>query len=263
MTERILLKALVEELAAVAAAMVGVEPHIQPEVSDNAPVWSLPFSIKGSLEGRVVLAVPVSDAARLTGLMLGFDEPPDDDVIADSFREIAQQVASAATVKLGPELTITVSEPVASGPPAPVDAEWAVITLGDLLTHVGTWATLTPAQTSPSATVGATPSPAAPPSSIRSHSAGSGPVPGNLELILDIELPLWVRFGETAMSMHALSKLGPGATIDLDRAPEDPVDVMVNNTVIARGEVVIVAGNYGVRVTEVVSTTDRIRSMSG
>jgi flagellar motor switch protein FliN/FliY len=47
------------------------------------------------------------------------------------------------------------------------------------------------------------------------------------------------------------------------RAPEDLVDVMVNNTVIARGEVVVVAGNYGVRVTEVMSTTDRIRSMAG
>jgi flagellar motor switch protein FliN len=262
-TERILVTALVEELAAVAAAMVGVEPHIEPEVSDNSPVWSLAFNITGSFEGRVVLAVPVADAAKLTGLMLGFDEPPAEDVVADSFREIAQQVASAATVKHGPELTITVAEPIQSGPPAPADAEWAVITLGDLLTHVATWATLTPAQNRQSAPVVASPPAAARPSSARLPAAGPGPVPGNLDLILDIELPLWVRFGVTAMSMQALSKIGPGATIDLDRAPEDPVDVMVNNTVIARGEVVVVAGNYGVRVTEVMSTTDRIRSMSG
>lgn len=266
MTERILVKALVEELAAVAAAMVGVEPHIEPEVSSNAPVWSLPFSVKGSFDGRVVLAVPVADAARLTGLMLGFDEPPDDDVVADSFREIAQQVASAATVKHGPDLTISVSEPIASGPPAPDDAEWAVITLGDLLTHVATWSSLKPGQASPSAPVVTAPlaaPPAAQPSPVRSQAAGPSPVPGNLELILDIELALWVRFGETAMTMQALSRIGPGATIDLDRAPEDLVDVMVNNTVIARGEVVVVAGNYGVRVTEVMSTTDRIRSMAG
>jgi flagellar motor switch protein FliN len=194
--------------------------------------------------------------------MLGFDEPSDDAVVADSFREIAQQVARAATVKLGPELTVTVSEPIASGPPAPADAEWAVITLGDLLTHVATWGTLTAAQTSPSGPVVARP-PAAPISSVRTPGAGAGPVPGNLDLILDIELPLWVRFGETKMSLQALAKLGPGSTINLERAPEDPVDVMVNNTVIARGDVVVVAGNYGVRVTEVMSTTDRIRSMSG
>ena len=263
MTERILLKALVEELAAVAAAMVGVEPQIKLDVTSDAPVWSLPFTISGSLEGRVVLAVPVTDAAQLTGLMLGFDQPPDDDVVADSFREIAQQVGSAATVKLGPDLKVTVTEPVVSGPPAPAGAEWAVITLGDLLTHVGTWATLTPAKVSPSVPAAAAPPPGMPAPPVRVQGTASTTAPGNLDLILDIELPLWVRFGETAMSMQALAKLGPGATIDLDRAPEDPVDVMVNNTVIARGEVVVVSGNYGVRVTEVVSTTDRIRSMSG
>jgi flagellar motor switch protein FliN len=262
-TERVLLKALVEELAAVAAAMVGVEPHLEHEVNDSSPVWSIPFGVKGSLEGRVVLAVPVADAARLTSLMLGFDEPPADDVVADSLREIAQQVASAATAKHGAEVTITVSETIASGPPAPADAEWTVINLGELLTHVATWATLTPAETSPSAPNLATPPPAELPSSVRSRAAGPGPVPGNLDLILDIELPLWVRFGETKMTMQALTKISPGATIDLDRTPEDPVDLMVNDTVIARGEVVVVAGNYGVRVTEVVSTTDRIRSMSG
>ena len=65
------------------------------------------------------------------------------------------------------------------------------------------------------------------------------------------------------MTLQALTKLGPGTTLDLERSPDDPVDVMVNNTVIARGEVVVVAGNYGVRVTEVVSASDRIRSMAG
>jgi len=72
-----------------------------------------------------------------------------------------------------------------------------------------------------------------------------------------------VRFGQTAMTLQALSRLGPGTTIDLDRSPEDPVDVLVNNTIVARGEVVVVSGNYGVRVTEVVSTSARIRSMGG
>jgi len=65
------------------------------------------------------------------------------------------------------------------------------------------------------------------------------------------------------MTLQALTKIGPGTTLDLERSPDDPVDMMVNNTVIARGEVVVVAGNYGIRVTEVVSPTERIRSLAG
>jgi flagellar motor switch protein FliN len=85
--------------------------------------------------------------------------------------------------------------------------------------------------------------------------------PPNLEVILDIDLPLAVRFGGTEMTIDALSRLGPGALIDLGRSPDEPVDVLVNGRMVARGEVVVVGGNYGVRVTEVVSAADRLRSM--
>lgn len=87
-------------------------------------------------------------------------------------------------------------------------------------------------------------------------------VPRNLDLVLDIELPVWARFGQTEMPLHALARLGPGATIDLDRSPEDPVELLVNDTVVARGEVVVAGGYYGVRVTEVIGRPDRVRSMS-
>ena len=87
-------------------------------------------------------------------------------------------------------------------------------------------------------------------------------VPRNLDLVLDIELPVWARFGQTDMPLHALARLGPGATIDLDRSPEDPVELLVNDTVVARGEVVVAGGYYGVRVTEVVGRPERVRSMN-
>lgn len=90
---------------------------------------------------------------------------------------------------------------------------------------------------------------------------GQPATPRNLDVILDIELPLTVRFGRAEMTLHALSGLGPGSVIDLDRAVDDPVELMVNGKVIARGDVVVVGGNYGVRVTEVLSADDRIRSM--
>lgn len=94
----------------------------------------------------------------------------------------------------------------------------------------------------------------------KTESERPGP-PGNLEVILDIDLPLSVRFGSTDMTIDALTRMGPGALIDLGRSPDEPVDVMVNGRMVARGEVVVVGGNYGVRVTEVVSAADRLRSM--
>jgi flagellar motor switch protein FliN/FliY len=82
-----------------------------------------------------------------------------------------------------------------------------------------------------------------------------------LDVIMDIDLPLVVRFGRTEVPLRTLTSLGPGSVIDLGRAPDEPVDVLISNRVVARGEVVIVAGNYGVRVQDVVSPAERARSL--
>jgi flagellar motor switch protein FliN/FliY len=92
-------------------------------------------------------------------------------------------------------------------------------------------------------------------------SPAASPANPKLDVILDIDLPLLVRFGRTEMPLRTLTMLGPGSVIDLGRSPDDPVDVLVSNQVVARGEVVIVGGNYGVRITDVMSPADRIRSM--
>src|SRR5215510_2519650 len=82
-----------------------------------------------------------------------------------------------------------------------------------------------------------------------------------INVILDIDLPVVVRFGRTDMPLRALTRLGPGSVIDLGRSPDDPVEVLVSNRVVARGEVVIVAGSYGIRILDVVSQRERVRSM--
>jgi flagellar motor switch protein FliN/FliY len=82
-----------------------------------------------------------------------------------------------------------------------------------------------------------------------------------IDVILDIDLPLVVRFGRTELPLKALTRLGPGSVIDLGRSPDDPVEVLVSNRVVARGEVVIVSGSYGIRIIDVVSQRERVRSM--
>jgi len=83
----------------------------------------------------------------------------------------------------------------------------------------------------------------------------------NIDLLLDIELPIRVSLGETEMQLRDVIKLGPGSIIELDKSVNDPVILFVNRKPIAKGEVVMVQGNYGIRILEVESTADRIRSL--
>ena len=76
-----------------------------------------------------------------------------------------------------------------------------------------------------------------------------------LEAVLDVDLPLVVRFGATTLPIRTLSSLGAGSVVDLDRAPDDPVDLLVGDRVIARGQVVVIDGQYGVRITELLNQT--------
>jgi flagellar motor switch protein FliN/FliY len=82
-------------------------------------------------------------------------------------------------------------------------------------------------------------------------SRAAAPESARFGMLMDIDLPLVVRFGCTDMSLKALSRLGPGSLIDLSRAPEDPVEVLVGGRVVARGEVVVVSGSYGIRIVDV------------
>lgn len=84
----------------------------------------------------------------------------------------------------------------------------------------------------------------------------------NLDLIMDVRLPLTVRFGQTRMVLKDVLKLGTGSIIELDKNETEPVEVMVNEKILARGEVVVVDGNYGVRILEIESPASRIRSLS-
>jgi flagellar motor switch protein FliN/FliY len=80
-----------------------------------------------------------------------------------------------------------------------------------------------------------------------------------LELLMDVELPVSVSFGRASLKLHDAMKLITGSLIELDRGVTDPVDLLVNNCVIARGEVVVVEGNYGVRIIEIVSQKERLQ----
>jgi flagellar motor switch protein FliN/FliY len=112
------------------------------------------------------------------------------------------------------------------------------------------------------------PKPAAPsepksPGASRQEPAAS-PAPAlspGIELLLDVELEATLRFGCREMPLGELLDLGPGDVVQLDRHVADPVDLIVGDKIVARGEVVLVNGNFGLRVTEVAAPKKRLESI--
>jgi len=82
----------------------------------------------------------------------------------------------------------------------------------------------------------------------------------SMELLLDVELPVSVSFGRAQLPLKDVLKLTTGSIVELNRSVSEPVEVIVNNCVIARGEVVVVEGNFGVRIRQVISRQERLQS---
>src|ERR1700727_2854373 len=80
----------------------------------------------------------------------------------------------------------------------------------------------------------------------------------NLNLILDVAVTLALEVGRVKMSVRDLLQLAPGAVVELDRLAGEPLDVLVNGVRIARGEGVVVNEQFGIRLTDVVSATERM-----
>jgi flagellar motor switch protein FliN len=72
-------------------------------------------------------------------------------------------------------------------------------------------------------------------------------------LLMGVKLPIRVLLGRTQLCLREIAQLGSGAVVELDCSPDDPVEIIVNDRVIAHGEVVVVSGNYGVRITKIAS----------
>jgi len=106
------------------------------------------------------------------------------------------------------------------------------------------------------------PSVASPSPSVRPDQGAPAPssISKTFDLLLGVHLPVSVSFGKTSMMVKEVLKLTTGSIVELNRAVTEPVEIIVNNCIIARGDVVVVAGNYGVRVREIVSREQRYQT---
>ncbi len=83
---------------------------------------------------------------------------------------------------------------------------------------------------------------------------------GNLQHLLDVRMPLTIRLGSTQMNLEKLLRLVPGAILELDQREEEPLEVLANGHVIARGEVVVLDERFGLRITEIGGAEERLRA---
>jgi len=91
--------------------------------------------------------------------------------------------------------------------------------------------------------------------------ATSGKSTRNIDLLMDVDLPVSIELGRTRMNVSDILSLGPGSVVELDKLVGEPVDLLVNSKCVARGEVVVVDENFGLRITQLVSPEERIKNL--
>ena len=210
--------------------------------------WVATLRAEGGVAGSLSIEFGRSATEALTKRIMALEIAPPDAMVVDTIKEICGQAASAAVQEAGLAATSFVIESIQlaalhAGPAGETSTVSLSAGQGEPL-RLRFWGELA------AAIPGA-----------GSHGERGAMEGGKFDVILDIDLPLVVRFGRTEMQLRSLAALGPGSVIDLGRPPDEVVDVLVGAQIVARGEVVVVGGNYGVRITDIVSPADRMRSM--
>ncbi len=108
-----------------------------------------------------------------------------------------------------------------------------------------------------------TPAPPPTPASFPSlDGGGAASAPKNIDFILDIPMQVTVQVGSAKMVIRELLQLGQGSVIELEKLAGEPMEVLVNNKLVARGEVVVVNEKFGVRLTDVISAAERVQQLA-
>ncbi|MCC7124545.1 MAG: FliM/FliN family flagellar motor switch protein [Acidobacteria bacterium] len=240
-----LLQALVAALSQALGGLTNAPASAPAAASVDGTGWCLAITTSGNLEGELAVWIADADALALARVLRGATPEPDAAAIGDVVRDLCQRaIGQVASVPAFASVTL---RPGALQPGQPAaDASGFALQAGEVRLTVNLSGS------------GVSRQPAAP-----AASRSAAPSHDRLDMVLDIELPLTVRFARTSMPLKALAALGPGAIVNMGRTPDDPVQMLVGDRVIARGEVVVVAGNYGIRITDLVSPADRVRALEG
>jgi len=257
---RLWAQSMAQVLGQIAGSPLNVEclpqpPTAVPAAAEN-DVW-VSVTAEGALQGEMSLRLPAASTLALAQLFLSESQDAAAawkaeyrEAVEELFRQVAGHAATAlkprwGEVQLRAACGIAPSWPPAAGgwlgsgsaAPIAILSQWQLnAALGEALLASS------PEPVSPET--------AAPPDPAESGAAGNASE-GNFDLLMDVELEVMLRFGERSMLLREILELGSGSVVELDRRIEEPVDLLLEGKIIARGEVVVVDGNYGLRVLEV------------
>ena len=262
---------LAEEWAAGLASSIELMTEARPALSLGSPVpagslQALWFSIPLSAAENAAVVVGAAEESwtsigKSALHAAGVTEATPADMRSTYLEIVAQAtsgLAQAIAGRIGKPVSSLPAEEVASAGAAnnvtPVEISLRGMPLGKL--YVGWSATLEAALASP----GAGPTAAERSNTDRTKQAAVEKSK-TFGLLMEVELPVSISFGRAQLPLRDVLKLNSGSIVELNRTINDPVEIIVNNCVIARGEVVVVEGNYGVRIQQVISREERLRTL--
>lgn len=253
--------------------MTGERPAVQwspvtGPAPDDIEWWEQPYSFPA---GAIVYAGATSaDSIQLGGKVLeaaGVEASPEDarGTYLETLNQALSGLGQALTARLRKEVTCTAGKNCPAPGPKATGLAAIKITLSGQ-SPIELLASFNPemigaleSENKPVKQVAAAEgSGALPPAT--GAPAPQGP-PRTMELLYDVELPVSVSFGRAQLPLKDVIKLTSGSIVELNRSITEPVEIIVNNCVIARGEVVVVEGNYGVRIDQIISRQDRLRTL--
>jgi len=230
LTIEVVSRALAQELTTAYGARLGGEATSAPSEAPAGDGWTLTVPVSGSVTGRLVVWIDRDSAAACARVVLQAATTPGGVEIAELLTAIVHDAAVAVQAR----------------PDCPgVVLGTAAVTEGLVPAGLQTSYVAVPNVASCVLAIGVARPPVTPVA-----------VDDRLGAVLGVDLPLVVRFGRTTMPMRSVAELGPGSVVDMGRSPDEPVDVLVGDRLIARGEVVVVGGNYGVRIIALASGQD-------
>lgn len=262
-------------LSQIAGTALQTVPDTAGEIATEAATL-LRIEITGALQGACEIALTADMSAQFAALLTG--ESPDlstAEISSDTREaaaELVQQICGNAAdrlrstfgpLELKPHLAEADSDSGArrlfriTGSDSPLEFEFHILRLIPQAESVP--APQPAAHSAPQSALQAAPQPTEP---NLSNSSVAPLTNRNLDLLLDIELGVTLRFGTTQMLLKDIIELCSGSVVELDRRVEEPVELLIDGHLIARGEVVIVEGNYGLRVTQVAAPGERLACLT-
>ncbi len=267
-----LIQQFAEAASAVLSQIANAELNVQPVVLDDAidPATLLSIEVTGAIDARCEIALSAPMTNHFAALLTGDIPDPTAEITGDlreAAAELFQQICGNAADRLrrifGP---LEIKSHPASRDSASGARQLILVTRQDDTLEFEFHILHSTAAEPPVPSIPPPePTPAAAPSATPSHPPQPPPAPAfgpaanrNLDLLLDIELGVTLRFGTRQMLLKDILELCSGSVVELDRRVQEPVDLLIDGRLIAHGEVVIVEGNYGLRILHVASQGEKI-----